>query len=369
MKQQHFWTPLLFVVVCFQPVTFLYADEDDEEEEAMELIFSAAEMAELGIVIDQAELRSLVQEIKAPGEVMLNVYRTTQIAPRIDAQVIVRLAHMGDAVGTGDPLITLSSVDMAEAVGDLLVNDREWNRVKSLGRDVVSESRYVAAEVTRQQAYAKVLAYGMPKSELQNLLKRSDPSQATGNYTLYAPHDGVIIHDNFVIGEVVSSGRLLMEVSDVSTLWVEARVDPELAVRINVGNTVRVSADDQTWISGEVVQRHQRLDESTRTQRIRIEVANTGELTPRQFVNVAVATDPGIPVLAVPRDAVILILGERMVFVLKDKKFEPRLVEVGTSTKGWSSITAGLKSGEELAIKGVFQLKSLLLKSQIGDTD
>ncbi len=369
MKQQPFWTILLVLALVLQPIAFVSADEDDEEEEAIELIFSADERAEMGIITAPVGLHALAPEIKAPGEVALNAYRTSQVAPRIDAQVVSRHARMGEDVSAGDPLITLSSVDMADAVGDLLVDDREWRRVKGLGRDVVSEARYVAAEVQRQQAYAKVLAFGMPKAELDRLLTQGDASRATGEYTLYAPHDGVVIQDDFVVGEVVDGGRLLMEVSDLSSLWVEARVDPELAAAIQVGDSVRVSADDETWINGRVAQRYQRLDESTRTRGIRIEVPSDGGLAPGQFVNIAVIAAAGAPVLAVPRDAVVLILGNPMVFALEDNEFEPRPVEVGLTTGEWRAVTAGLDSGDEIAIDGVFQLKSLLLKSQIGDTD
>ncbi len=369
MRRRLTWMTLALLAMTIQPIAFVYADEDEEEEEAIELIFSSAERAEMGIVTAPVGLQALAPEIKAPGEVALNVYRTSQVAPRIDAQVVARHARMGNTVNAGDPLLTLSSVAVADAVGDLLVNDREWQRVKALGRDVVSEARYVAAEVARQQAYAKVLAYGMPKTELQRLLVQGDASQATGEYTLYAPHDGVVIQDDFVVGEVVDAGRLLMEVSDLSTLWIEARVDPELAAAIRVGDAVRVSADDETWTTGTVTQRHQRLDESTRTRGIRIEIPNDRQLAPGQFVNIAVSTAAAEPVLAVPRDAVVLILGNPMVFALEDNEFEPRPVEVGRTTAEWRVVTAGLESGEEIAVAGVFQLKSLLLKSQIGDTD
>ena len=54
-----------------------------------------------------------------------------------------------------------ANVAMAEAQGELLVADREWARVQKLGRKVVSETRFIAAQVKRQQAYARVLAYGM----------------------------------------------------------------------------------------------------------------------------------------------------------------------------------------------------------------
>ena len=100
-----------------------------------------------------------------------------------------------------------------------------------------------------------------------------------------------------------------------------------------------------------------------------IEVSNDGNLAPGQFVDITMRAAPRAPVLAVPHDAVVLILGNPMVFALEDEEFEPRPVEVGRTTAEWRVVTAGLEPGEEIAVAGVFQLKSLLLKSQIGDSD
>ena len=359
------WIVLLPLLVS---MAWVHAEEE-EEEEAVALMFSAEERGELGIEIAAVSERTLFPEVNAPGEVMLNAYATSQIASRIEAQVVARHARMGEAVDAGAPLVTLSSVDMADAVGDLLVNDREWRRVKNLGRDVVSESRYVEAEVARQRAYAKTLAYGMPRQELERLIKNADVSQATGEYTLYALQPGVVIRDAFVVGEVVEAGQMLMELSDLDVLWVEARVDPELASAIAVGDAVRVSADDRTWVTGEVVQRAPRLDETTRTLDIRIEVQKTGALYPGQFVNIAIRTGAGIPSLAVPDAAIKLIQGTPMVFKLEGNKFEPQPVETGLKVEGYTAITAGLDDDATIAVAGVFQLKSLLLKAQIGDAD
>ena len=193
------WIVLLPMLVC---IPWVHAEEE-EEEEAVELVFSAAEREELGIEVAAVSERTLFPEVNAPGEVVLNAYATSQIASRIEAQVVARHARMGETVETGAPLVTLSSVDVADAVGDLLVNDREWQRVKNLGRDVVSESRYVEAEVARQRAYAKALAYGIPRQELERLIKNGDVSEATGEYTLYAPQSGVVISDAYILGEVV----------------------------------------------------------------------------------------------------------------------------------------------------------------------
>ena len=72
---------------------------------------------------------------------------------------------------------------------------------------------------------------------------------------------------------------------------------------------------------------------------------------------------------SVPDGAVMLIQGTPMVFKLEGNEFEPQPVETGLRAEGHTAITTGLDVDSTIAVAGVFQLKSLLLKSQIGDTD
>jgi membrane fusion protein, heavy metal efflux system len=129
-----------------------------------------AEQKEAGVVIAKVEKRPVAKEVTAPGEVTLDIYRSAEVTPRIEAQVVKRHAVLGDIVKQGQPLVTLSSVEMAEAQGNLIVADREWKRIQQLGSDIVSAQRYVRAQVARQQAYSKVLAFGMTPKEIEALL-------------------------------------------------------------------------------------------------------------------------------------------------------------------------------------------------------
>ena len=55
-------------------------------------------------------------------------------------------------------------------------------------------------------------------------------------------------------------------------------------------------------------------------------------------------------------------------FKLEDGgEFHPELVDVGQVIGDWSVVNAGIEAGDEIAVNGVFHLKSLLLKSSIGD--
>jgi len=347
-----------------------YAEEENEEEAQGIPQTTAEERQSMGIVTTPVGSQKLTGELIAPGEVTINVYRSSQVTSRISSQIIKRHARMGDVVKTGQKLLTLSSVDMAEAQGQLLVVDREWRRVKKLGRTVVSEQRYIEAQVKRQQAYANVLAYGMTESQINTLLKQDDASKATGAFELLSPQDGTVISDSFVLGQVVEPGQLLMEISDESLLWVEAQINPEDVIDIKPGTSARIYVDGDKWLNGQVVQIHRRIDETTRTLPVRIEVNNDlGLLRPGQFVKTALQTSAGSEVIAVPRGAVTLLQGERVVFRLEGNELYPQLVETGAARGDWIEIKSGLKPGNEIVTKGMFLLKSLLLKSQIGDAD
>ncbi len=358
---------ILLFIVTSMPV---FAEETSSEEAQGIPEMTPAQRQAMGIVSAAVGYRRLNKEIIAPGEVTVNIYRSSQVTTRIRAQIIKRYARMGDEVKAGQKLLTLSSVDMADAQSRLVVAEREWQRVKKLGRKVVSERRYVEAQVNRQQAYASVLAYGMTEAQINALLKQGDASRATGMFDLLSSQQGTVISDHFVIGQVVEPGQVLMEISDESQLWVETQINPVDVIHVKAGNPARINPGANEWLKGKVVQIHRRVDETTRTLPVRIEVDNRQDLLrPGQFVKVALQTSLSAQVIAAPTSAVTLLQGEQVVFVVHGNEISPQLVETGEVRGDWIEIKNGLKKDSEIVVKGMFLLKSLLLKSQIGDTD
>ena len=358
---------LLLIIVVSNPT---FADENGEIEAQGIPQMNAQQRQALGIITGKAERRTLVDEVVLPGEITINTYRTSLATTRISAQVVARHVRMGDKVKLGQKLVTLSSVDMADAQGQLLIANREWSRVQRLGRKVVSEQRFIEAQVGYQQGIAKLLAFGMTRSQIDNLLKQGDASQATGNFDLLSQQDGTVIDDPFMQGQLIEPGEKLMAISDESVLWVEAQIAPEKRLQIKPGAVARISTENHQWINGKVIQIHRQVDENTRTLPIRIEIPNDGGLLyPGQFVQVGLQSSNGQTVLAVPKASVTLLYGEQMVFILDGDEISPQLVETGKTRNGWIEINAGLTEQDELVTEGTFLLKSMLLKSQIGDAD
>lgn len=344
-------------------------DDHDGADQKAAIELTPDEQREAGIVVDRAVVRPLAETLRVPGEVVVNAYHSARVTPRIAAQVMTRHVMLGDPVEVGQPLVTLSSVAMAEAQGALIVADREWQRVKSLGQDAVSARRYTEAQVARQQALARVLAYGMTGAQANALISAGDASKADGSFDLLAPRPGTVLSDDFIVGELIEPGRVLIDISDENTAWVEARTAPGSLTGVTRGSAARVSVGGTQWLTGTVVQRHHSLDETTRTQNLRITVENASDhLHPGLFVEVELTTGSGDAVLAVPNTALTLIDGQPTVFRIdSEQKLRPQAIVTGATVGSWTIVREGLSDGDAIAIAGVFHLKSLLLKSSLGE--
>ncbi len=337
---------------------------DDGEHDEGGVHLTPQQQTAAGIVTEVLTPKDVAGEIRAPGEIRLNAYATSMVTPRIAAQVMKRHARLGDHVKHRTALLTLSSVEMAKAQGEVLVTEREWRRVKKLGREVVSEQRYTNARVTREQARARVQAFGMTKRQLGELISSGDASRADGTFQLLASQSGTVIRDDFIVGELVEPGRVLFEISDESVLWVEAKLTAVQAVQVATGAGAIVIADGRS-LSGKVIQVHHALEEDTRTLGVRIEILNPDDkLHPGLFVDVRIASTGLAPALAVPEAAILRNPDGDWVVFIEHEAGEYKPVEVNvTRTVLGMAVISGIAPGTSVVTKGAFFLQSELAKA------
>ncbi len=350
----------------------LAQEEDHEEGEEEEITFvtmSEQERQENGVDLTLVSEQVLTETINAPGEVRENSYTSSQIVSRISGQIIERHVIMGDIVSQGQKLVTISSVEMAEAQGNLRLAQREWQRVQNLGSDVVSGQRYIEAQIQAQQAMARVLAFGMTEAQAEEIINSEDASLTSGLYELYAMKSGTVIQDDFVVGQFVEAGELLMKIANEESIWVEAQLPPNKATDIEVGS-IAVLEETEDHIQGNVIQVHHIVNEESRTIGIRAVFDNKlDSLHPGEFVNIAIQTGESSQALAVPQESLTILYGEEVVFKLEGEELHPVAVQTGRSLGGWTEILSGLRLGDQIVSSQIFLLKSLILKSKIGDDD
>lgn len=354
-----------------EPTTAPSTQSDDVEGAAAEATgivpvkLDAAAMKAAGIVVQALQPASMSEQLRAPGEVLDNAYGTALITPSVEALVVRRHAKLGDDVRAGSPLVTLSSVEVANAQADLRIAEQEWRRVSALGREAVSGRRINEAKVAVDRARATAQAYGLPGTAAG----RSD-----GQFTLTAPHAGRLTEDAVVVGEKIEPGKTLFRLVDESVVWVDAKLPSGSVPRVTPGTQATVVFNGER-MTGTVQRPAHRTSEATRNAVLRIEVPNPDDrLHSGDFVDVLFdAGDAGgdsvaATSLSVPTDALVQLEGETVVFRRNaGGALEPAAVRVGDAIGDRTIILEGLKAGDAVVVQGAFAVKAQMLKSQLGE--
>ena len=186
-------------------------------------------------------------------------------------------------------------------------------------------------------------------------------SVGNNNVALSAPMSGFVLHVHAGVGEVVESGVDILEIGDPSQMLVRgiAYETPDI-VSIKVGQEVEVHLDikPDRHITGKVQRINRVIDPQSRTFSVfaLIDVPN-GDIQPGLQGTMEIFVGNGIPVLAVPKKAVLGELGSHFVFVIKDKALEKRNVVIGARSSHHIEIKSGLFPHERVVTKGNYQLQ------------
>lgn len=337
--------------------------QGETETDVVVLKDDAAKLA--GIIVTPLQAQSSLRWLSAPGEVKSNEYRAAQVTTRVSAQVVRRQAKLGDHVKQGQALLSLTSVEVAEAQGQAQLSASEWSRVQELGEAVVGARRYAEVRVAAEQARAKLVAYGLSEAEASRPARES-----LGQFTLVAPRAGTILRDQFIEGERIEPGRELFYIADESAVWVEASASPDDAAHVVEGGKARVKSGSQ-WLEGKVVQKHHLLDENTRTIPIRIEIDATGDLLHTgEFVDCRIEVGRVDRAFIVNNDAIYEGADKQWAVFVQDDATHYRRTKVKViDDLGESKQIEGVMEGARVVTQGAFFLNSELNKASFAEEE
>lgn len=324
-------------------------------------------------------LHTVAEVVTAPGEVALDLKQVAKITSRIEGQVERIHIQLGDRVQKGQSLAAIGSLQLDQLIEEYLVGkaqadvaENSFRRTEKLrAEDIVPErklieerGRYLETKARYQHIREKLLNMGLSLSELTELERgRHEESH---RYTLTAPIAGTVVTQNAVRGQGVAPGQELFEVVDTSRVWVFANLPIEQARKFKEGDTGTITPKGGEAITAPLTYIAPVADETTRTIRVRFEMANQrGQLKPREYVDVTM-TLPGSPTLAMPVSAVTTVDKVRGVFIERDTAYAFAPIEIGREGGGWVEVRKGVKEGDRVVIEGVFDLKNVLLREHIG---
>jgi len=189
-------------------------------------------------------------------------------------------------------------------------------------------------------------------------------------YNVAAPLTGVVTSRDANPGEQTGD-HVLFTVADLSTVWVELSLFPRDIGKVKVGQRVRIQgADAATIAEGAVIWIAPFGSSANQTLTARVLLDNADRRwAPGLYVSASVTLgQASVPIAA--RNEALQSLDERaVVFVEKERGFEPRAVQIGRSDSDATEITAGLASGDRYVTKNSFILKAELGKGEAEHED
>jgi membrane fusion protein, heavy metal efflux system len=333
----------------------------------------------------EAALRPLPQTLEAPGRLTVNEDAAARIGSMVEGRVARVLVKVGDAVRAGQPVVYVHSHEVAEARADYAKAQagvvRGEQAVGTAHNELARADRLLAAkaisERERQQAAFQVSVAQAELDTARAERRRAEEflrhlgatADGADEAVIRAPASGTVMQRLVSVGTVVSPATDLLTVANLSSLWAIAEVPEKMAAALGTGEAVEISvaALPQSRFVGRVIYINETINPATRTAQVRCALPNPrGLLRPEMTATVRITVGNAAPALAVPREAVQEVNGERVVFVrTSDTTFEKRPVQTGREQGGYVEITGGLKEGERVVTRGGFFIKSALLKGTL----
>lgn len=319
--------------------------EGDEQTDGTTKV-SLDKIQRTGVRTEPAEMRVLVQPVRAVGTVAIDERRLTIVTLRSDGYIEDLFVNTtGQSVRAGEPLFRVFSPQIQQAQIDLLAAG--------------AGQRGVAAAETESYlngAMQRLRNLGVPESRIREV-RDSGINPRTVDWP--APAGGTVLAKRVINGQRVMAGDELYRIADLSHVWVIADVAESDLADIKPGTpaTVTFKAYRNRPVDGVVTFIYPEVRTETRTVRVRIEAANPDELLkPDMYADVVFHVEEDrAPVTSVPTSAIIDNGTRQIVLVAKGEgRFEPRPVKLGRRGDGYVEIVEGLRRGEEIVTTATF---------------
>ncbi len=333
-----------------EPDTGTPATADEPSSAAFQI--APERLQRIGVRFTRAERRPLEQPIRAAGRIAYDETALRDVSLKLRGWVRdLHVDALGDRVEAGEILFTLYSPELYAAQQEYLLALRSQARARET--DVPDRSDALVSA-----ARDRLRLWDVAPQELAQIARTGAALEAL---PIRSPASGYVIEKEVVAGGAVEPAQRLYRIAPLDRVWVEAELyEAELPlVRTGMRAELTLPYLPGRVFEGSVAWVYPGLSASTRTGRVRIELANPElELRPDMLATVELRVPLGER-LVVPLSAV-LHAGDRS-FVFLDRgegRLEPRRVEVGVRVGEEVEIRAGLEEGQAVVSSATFLVAS-----------
>ncbi len=295
-------------------------------------------------------------ELVTTGRVTIDERRVAQVtayaAGRIERLYV---NFTGDTVRRGQAVAAIYSPDLFSTQQEYLLSLANRERMRKAGFADARSASDDLVESTRR----RLLLFGMTNAQIRQLEQGGKPLYTT---TVTSPVAGVVTQKLVVPQQYVTQGQPLLEIVDLSVVWVEADVYEQQLPGITIGQQVTITTPAVPGIAfpGVVSFIQPFLAGETRTARVRVELANPNMLLkPDMYVSARIV-GPAAPAHIMVPKSVVVDRGQRQFVWIETAPgtYQPREVTVGERHGESIVIQAGLTGGEKVVAEGGFLLDS-----------
>jgi len=231
---------------------------------------------------------------------------------------------------------------------------------------LVSQQKLKEAETALAVSRSQLFILGFSAEDIRTM----DPiaeAERVAYYPVRAPFDGTVIDRDAVLSKHVDAECELVEIADLSTVWLRADIfEKDLGAVHGLQDRpveFRTTGYPDQVFSANVFSLGNVVDDQTRAARLLAVVENTDRLLkPGMFAEINLSSGYDTNVAFVPASAIQRHDGASFVFVRRGRQqFERRDVRTGRSTSENVEILDGLETNEPVVVRGGFALKSEML--------
>jgi len=327
----------------------VYEDEkSDSANQPREFVVPVERQQQIGVRYAKVERKPLFHTIRAVGLIVPDKTRNWQFVSRVDGYVQkLNVTAPGELVGKNVPLLSIYSPD-------LLTSEREFVELLHMRDQARTKDARETPQRLIESAKRRLQLWNVTEQQIAELEKTR---KASDTLTLLSPFRGVVQSVPLEQGKNVKVGDILVEVADLSVVWVWAEFyETELsmlAVGQTIGITTKVYPGEK--FEGTISVINPFLDETKRTAKVRIDIPNPDfKLRPGMYINAELEMDMG-KALTIPVSAVMPTGTRNVVFVDKGEgKLEPRVVQLGTKYADIYEVKSGLQENEGVVASANF---------------
>jgi cobalt-zinc-cadmium efflux system membrane fusion protein len=327
----------------------------------VDVSFFAVEHPEWYPIVTATEYQAQSQ-LPVTGTVFPDIARTVPVISLASGRIVDIRARLGDTVKKNQLLLRVRSDDISggfdayrKAISDELLARKQLDRAKDLYQHgAIAQQDLEVAQDTEDDAKTTLDT----ATEHLHLLG-SDPDNPKGIVDILAPVSGVITDQEVTNAAFVQaySTPNPFTISDLTSVWIVCDVFENDMANVRVGQPaeIKLNAYPDKILKGTVSNIGSILDPNIRTEKVRIEVANPGEMMrPGMFAAVILFGKEKRTYTSVPASAIVHLHDRDWVYTPVQGKFKRVEVVSGEQLpNSMQEVLSGVQPGQQVVSNAI----------------